>query len=173
MAKEKQSESQAIAKQKPSSAPAVRNPSPFEEMDRLFENFFGRTWPRTWLHPFHWERPMWSGMTPFSGYWPKADVIDRDTELVVRIEVPGVKKEDLDVSMTDNAVTIRGTTAEKHEEKKDNYYRSETSRGEFSRTVALPCEVDGSKVKAKLDNGVLELTLPKQEKSKRKSVTIE
>ena len=126
-----------------------------------------RDWP-------HWERPAWAELAaPFGGYWPKVDVVDRDTELVVRIEVPGVKKEDLDVSMTDNAVTIRGTTAEKHEEKKDNYYRSETSRGEFSRTVALPCEVDGSKVKAKLDNGVLELTLPKQEKSKRKSVTIE
>lgn len=174
MAKEKSSGMQEVRKQKAPAVSVMHNPSPFEEMDRLFESYFGHAWPRIWLHPFRWERPHWPGPAmPFGGYWPRVDIIDRDNELVVRIEVPGVNKEDLDVSMTDNTVTIRGTTATKKEEKKNNYYRSETSQGEFTRTVALPCDVDGGKVKAKLDNGILELNMPKMEKAKRKNVTIE
>lgn len=172
MAKNKSTESAPVLKKENKSA--SRALSPFEEMDRMFETMLGRTWPRSWLHPFHWERPAWAELNmPFGGQLPKVDVIERDNEILVRAEVPGVKKEDLDISMTDNTVTISGRISERKEEKTDNYYRSETSKGEFTRTVALPGEVDADKATAKLDNGLLELLLPKVDKSKRKTVKVD
>lgn len=172
MAKNKTSESAPVIKKDDQSK--ARALSPFEEMDRMFESMLGRTWPRGWLHPFHWERPAWAELgMPFAGQMPKVDVIERDNEIVVRAEVPGVKKEDIDISLSDNTVTISGHVSARKEEKKDNYYRSETSRGEFTRTVALPGEVDSNKATAKLDDGLLELVLPKVEKSKRKTVKVD
>ena len=99
--------------------------------------------------------------------------MDKEEVVIVRAEVPGMKKEDLEVSVTDNTVTIRGST--KHEEKTEEgeYYRCEISRGEFSRTVGLPAEVDGDKAKATFKDGVLELTLPKVAVSKRRSIKVE
>jgi len=144
--------------------------SPFEEMDRMFERFF----PRGWLRPFRWEMPPLGGMAmPFEGKVPRVDVIDRDNDILVRAELPGVEKKDLDVSITDNTVTIKGST--RHEEKKEegDYFRREISKGSFSRTVALPGEVDTSRPKASFKDGVLELTLDKMEKSKRRSIKIE
>lgn len=91
----------------------------------------------------------------------------------MRAEVPGVKKEDLDVSTTDNTVTIKGSTRHEEKEEKGDYYRSEITRGSFSRTVALPSEVDSAKAKARYKDGILELTLPKVNKSKRRTVKVE
>ena len=90
--------------------------SPFEEMDRMVENFFSRGWmpPLHWPHSLlgEWEAPLERKVLPL------VDVINRDHELVLHAQVPGVKKEDLDVSVTENTVTIKGTTShEKKEEK--------------------------------------------------------
>lgn len=103
---------------------------------------------------------------------PKVDVIDKDDAVVVRAEVSGVKKEDLEISLGDNTVTIRGCTRHEEKEQKGEYYRSEISRGEFSRTVALPCAVDSNRSSAKLEDGMLELTLPKLEKAKRHTIKV-
>lgn len=144
--------------------------SPFDEMDRLMESFF----PRRWMHPFRWEMPSMSELgAPFDAKMPRVDVIDRDTEILVKAEMPGVEKDDLDVSVTGNTVTIKGTTSHEEKEEKGDYYRCEISRGSFSRTVPLPASVDSNKAKASFKDGILELTLPKVEKSKRKSVTID
>jgi HSP20 family protein len=147
-------------------APA-RTLSPFEEMDRWFESFF----PRGWMRPMRWEWPELPAA--FEGRMPRVDVIDREAEIVVRAEVPGVDKKDLDVSVTENAVTIQGSTRHEEKEERENYYRREITRGAFSRTVALPGDVDSSKAKASFKEGVLELTIPKVEKAKRRSVTID
>lgn len=166
MAKSKEKEGQPLVKSEPATGRAL---SPFEEMDHLFENFFGRTWPRSWMAPMRWEMPAWPEMPRI----PKVDVIDQDNAVVVRAEVSGVKKEDIDISVGDSTVTIRGRTSHEEKEKKGDYYRSEISRGEFSRTVALPCDVDGNKASARMENGLLELTLPKLEKAKRRSIKVE
>jgi len=100
------------------------------------------------------------------------DVIDRDDEVVVKAELPGVEKKDLDVSVTETSVTIKGTTSHEEKEEKGDYYRCEISRGAYARTVALPSYVDADKAKASFKDGVLELTLPKVEKSKRRSIEI-
>jgi HSP20 family protein len=104
---------------------------------------------------------------------PKVDVIDRDEEVVVRAEVPGVEKDDLEVSVSDNTVTIKGETKHEQKEEKGNYFRSEISRGSFTRTVTLPGVVDTDKAKASFKDGVLELTMPKGEKARRRTVKVD
>lgn len=148
----------------------TRVAAPFEDIDRWFENFF----PRGWMRPFRTEWPTLGEMAaPFEGRMPKVDVIDRDDEVVVRAEVPGVEKDNLDVSVSDNTVTIKGESRHEEKEEKGDYYRCEISRGAFTRTVALPHYVDSEGAKAKFADGVLELTLPKVEKAKRRTVKID
>jgi HSP20 family protein len=165
MAKEEKKES----KQELQKAEPKRALSPFEEMDRLFEDYFSRGWMR----PFRWEWPSLGEMAkPFEGKMPKVDVIERDDEVIVKAELPGVDKKDLDVSVTENSVTIKGTTSHEAKEEKGDYYRCEISRGAYARTGALPSYVDADKAKASFKDGVLELKLPKVEKSKRRSIEI-
>lgn len=166
MAKPKDKEAQPLVKSAPPSSRAL---SPFEEMDRMFEHFFGRSWPRSWMAPMRWEMPAWPEMPRL----PKVDVIDQDNAVVVKAEVSGVKKEDIDISVSDTMVTIRGRTRHEEKEEKGDYFRSEISRGEFSRTVALPCDVDGDKATARMEDGLLTLTLPKLEKAKRRPIKVE
>ena len=143
--------------------------SPFEEMDRFAAQMF----PRRWLRSFPREWPSWPELGGvFEGKIPKVDVIDRDSEVVVRAELPGVKKEDLDVSVTDNSVSISGSTSHEEKEEKGDYYRSEISRGSFSRVLSLPNDVDSDKCEATFKDGILELKLPKVEKAKRKKINI-
>ncbi len=143
------------------------------EMDRMLEAFFGRSWPKSWMHPFHWEFPSWSETSlPYAGRLPRVDIIDSDDTITVKAEIPGVSKDDLDISTTENTVTIRGRTSHEFSEEKGDYFRAEMSRGEFSRTIALPSPIDSEKAKANLENGILELTLPKAAKAKRHSIEV-
>lgn len=161
----------AKSSERPVQAAPSRAMSPFEEMDRMFDAFFGPR-SRGWLSPFH--VPSFGELpAPFEGRTPKVDVIDRDHEVVVKAELPGVKKEDLDVTVGDNSITIRATTRQESKEEKENYYRSEISSGSFMRTVGLPAAVDADKAKARFADGVLEMTLPKVEEAKRRNVKIE
>lgn len=151
-------------------SPAARPVSPFEAMDRLFESHF----PGGWMRPFNMEWPSWAeGKAPFEGKTPKVDVIDRDGEVVVKAELPGVDKKDIDLSVTRNSVTIKGTTSHEEKEEKGDYYRCEMSRGSYQRTVMLPADVAEDKAKASFKDGVLELTLPKLETAKRQTVKID
>lgn len=148
---------------------ATRALSPFEEMDQLAARFF----PHRWMRPFRTEWASLPDMSSlFEGKIPKVDIIDRDDEVLIRAEVPGVDKKDLDVSVTDNSVSISGSTSHETKEETGDYYRSEISRGSFSRVIALPSDVDSDKTKSKFKNGVLELTIPKIKKAKRKKVSI-
>ena len=155
----------AVRKGEIQKAPA-RMVSPFESMDRMFDDFFGRGW----LRPF---RRDWLAFPELDISIPKVDVIDRDEEVVVRAEVPAVKKEDIEVSISGNMLTIKAETKHEEKEEKGDYYRSEISRGAFSRMVSLPAEVDESKAKASLKDGVLELTLPKIEKARRRTIKVD
>lgn len=135
------------------------------QMDRLFESIF----PRGWLRPFVWE---WPSLDQSEGWRPAVDVVDREGEFLVRAEIPGVKKEDLDVSLSDSTVTIKGKTHREEKEEKGNYCRWEISRGSFSRTVTLPAAIDTSKVEADYKDGLLTLKIPKMEGSKRRHIKI-
>jgi len=144
--------------------------NPFEEMERMFEQFMGRRW----MHPFRWENPLWSEMAKsMEMRVPSVDVIDREDEVVVRAEIPGVEKDNLEVSLNDDRLTIKGSTREEKEEKEaGEYTRREMSRGSFTRVVTLPANVDGENAKASFKDGVLEMTLPKLKPSKRTRINV-
>lgn len=151
-------------------ATPMRSMSPFEEMERMFGNMF----PLTRVRPSLWDWPSWTEMSSLAeAKVPKMDIIERDNEVVVRAEVAGVDKKDLDVSVTDRTVTIKGCTKEEHKEEKGDYFRTEISQGSFSRTSSLPCDVDGDKAKAKFSDGMLELTIPKLATTKRRTIKVE
>jgi HSP20 family protein len=166
MAKEGKKETkQALKKAEPAQAL-----NPFEEIDRFFDNYFSRRW----MHPLRWARPSWGDLPmPFEGKMPHVDVVDREDEIIVKAEVPGVDKKDLDISVTDNTVSIKGSTSHEEKEEKGDYYHCEISRGSFSRVVPLPAEVDAEKASTKFKDGVLELTLPKSKKTRRHTVKVE
>ena len=137
----------------------------FEEMEQLAERMF----PLSWMRPLYAERPFWGGAIP------QVDIIDRETELVVRAAVPGFGKDDIEISCTADTVTLRGCAEaeEKEGEEEGEYYRHEIRCEDFLRTVPLPCLVDDAKAKATFKDGMLELTLPKAEAAKRHTVKIE
>ncbi|PWG63338.1 Hsp20/alpha crystallin family protein [Spiribacter halobius] len=152
-----------------SAVAAPRALSPFEEMERLFGSFM----EGGWMDPLRRERALserlgLSGVRP-----PRVDVVDGDEEIRVRAEIPGVQAKDLDVSVTEGAVTIKGETATESEDTEGDYYRQEISRGAFARTVPLPAAVNADKAKASFKDGILELKLPKVNASRRRRIKID
>lgn len=101
------------------------------------------------------------------------DVLDRDNEIVIRAEVPGMDKEKLDVQVHGNQVYISGSKEENKTEEEGKYIYRERRYGDFSRTVQLPVDVDASQSKAAYKDGVLELVLPKAESAKRRKISVE
>lgn len=140
--------------------------SPWDEMERAFEDFF----PRGWMHRRAW--PSWGELARTVESGPRVDVIDRDDEILVRAELPGVEKNDLDISLTENTVTIKGSKRREEKEEKGDYYRSEIVEGEFLRTVGLPSMVDTDKAEASFKDGMLELKIAKLSKAKRRSIKV-
>lgn len=150
--------------------PASRNLSPLAEMEQMFEQFF----PHGWMRPFNWDMPSYNRLAPaFSGKLPKVDVIDRADEILVRAELPGVDKKDVDISLANNTVTIKASSKREEKEEKGDYYRCEISQGAFSRTLALPADVDADKAKANFRDGMLELVLPKLKGAQKRSIKVE
>ena len=139
-------------------------------MESFLDQYFGRPW----LRPLRRDLPTWGKLSkPFEGRAPNVDVIERDKEMVLRAEIPDVKKEDLEVSLSDNRLTIKGSTRHKEtKEEEGEYTHRELSRGSFSRTITLPSDVDGENAKAEFNDGVLEMTLPKQKPSQRRRIRV-
>lgn len=143
--------------------------NPFDDMDREFESLFRRGWRHPLLGGFN----ELNVEPAFEGKVPTVDVIDQDDQVLIKAELPGIDKKDLDISVTDETVSIKGTTRVEKEEEKGDYYRREISQGSYQRVLAIPANVDSTKAKAKFRDGVLELSLPKTEKSNRKKIAIE
>ena len=122
------------------------------EMNRLLEDFFGETAEER--APGEFVRV------------PVADVVDRENDILVRAELPGIDKDSLQVQATPDTLMILGTVKKEAEEREKDFYRRERRIGVFQRTIPLPVEVDANGVKAAYHDGVLEVTLPKTEKAK-------
>lgn len=130
------------------------------EMDRLFDDFwneFGR--------PF--------GAAGALGAAPRADMADTDKAIEVTIELPGLDEKDIDVSVTEDALTIKGEKRSEREEKEKGYYLSERRFGAFHRTIPLPRGINASDAKAEFKKGVLTVTLPKTPEAQAKVKRIE
>jgi len=143
--------------------------APSKEMERLFEDFI----EDPFFTGIRRRLPMWRRFRELEAISPAVDMIDKKNEIVVKAEVPGVEKDDISISLTDNTLTIKGETKKEKEEKDEDYYYSEISYGSFARTLTLPEKVQSDKVKANFKNGILEIHLPKSPESKAKEIKVE
>jgi len=128
-----------------------------DDMDRFFDSFFER-YPK--------ERS--------EGFWaPTLDIEEDKDNFMVNVELPGMKKEDIKISLSGETLTISGERRYESEEKGKTYFRLERAYGKFQRTLNLPAEVDANRTKASYQNGILTLTMPKSERAKAKEIAIE
>jgi HSP20 family protein len=149
--------------------PALQHP--IVEMERAFDRFFGHGRP---------SLKRWGDFSALDNFFeaqgvrmPSLDVVDRDNEVLVRAEIPGIEKKDINVTLTDNVLTIKGESKKEEKEEKGDYYRHEISSSSFARSVTVPTSVDVAKAAANLKDGVLEIKLPKAEPSKRRSIAVQ
>ena len=107
------------------------------------------------------------------GEWlPSLDVSETKNELVVKAEVPGMDHKDIDISLSNGVLTIKGEKKQEREEKEADYHLVERSYGSFVRSVQLPIEVQGDKINASYMDGIVRITLPKSEEAKKKEIKI-
>jgi HSP20 family protein len=157
-------------KNKESDSPVLYGDNPFaalhHEMDRVFDHFLDSFGPL--------------GHGPLPRAWgpaavePRFEVTETDDSIQVKAELPGMDQKDVEVTLDEDTLTIKGEKKEEKEQQEKNYHLSEVSYGQFRRVVALPAGIDKSKAKAAMKNGVLRLTLPKtaESRSRHKAITI-
>ena len=127
-----------------------------DEMDRMFGDFgLGRSWmsprPGSWLRSPSREWQTWA---------PDIEVFHRNSELVVRADLPGLSRDDIKIDATDHGITIQGERKREHEEEREGLYRSERSYGRFYRMIPLPEGAMIDQAKASFKDGVLEIVMP-------------
>lgn len=113
-----------------------------------------------------------SGSSLLGGWEPTIDVYEDKDKITVKAEVPGMKKEDIEVAVEGNFLTISGERKDEHEEKQGEAFRSERYFGRFERSITLSENVDATKVQANYKDGVLTITLPKSEQHKAKQIEV-
>ncbi len=129
-----------------------------EEIDRIFDSFVGRV-PATAEREYTWL--------------PAINLEETDDEFIVKVELPGMKKEDVKISVSEDALTISGERKMEKEEKGKTYHRVEMAYGKFQRTITFPVEVKPDKAKATYKDGILTITVPKSEKARPREIEIE
>ncbi len=136
---------------------------PFREMEEMF----GQR-GRGWLSKKR------SGTTPFDdeSWMPSVDISETDKSFLIKVEVPGIKRDDVKISIEDNTLTIRGERKEEKKEEGRKYHRMECSYGSFERQFMLPPNINQEKIDASFKDGVLALDLPKKEVEKPKQVEV-
>jgi HSP20 family protein len=127
------------------------------DMDRLWGSFFER-------RPVKFEED--------GEYLPVLDLSETNNELVVKCEVPGMDPKDIDISLSDGMLTIKGEKKQEREENEENYHLVERTYGTFTRSVQLPKGVQHDKVNASYKNGVLNIVLPKSEEARKKEIKV-
>ena len=129
-----------------------------EEWDRRFDDL--------------WGRGLWRLPVEERGWMPAVDVFEKADKFVVKAELPGIKEEDIHVSVVGDTLSIRGEKKTETEVKEEDYYRSECSYGSFYRSIPIPSNVNADKISAGFEDGVLEVTLPKLTKGKPRKLTV-
>ncbi|SFD55028.1 heat shock protein Hsp20 [Thiohalospira halophila DSM 15071] len=129
-----------------------------QEMDRLFEDMN--------------EREESGGLVA-SDWVPAVDIRDEANQWLIHADIPGVKPEDIEVGMENGVLTIKGERKEEKTEGEGEYKRTERIRGSFFRRFTLPDTADAENIRARCDNGVLEVNIPKQAKSQPRRITVE
>jgi len=135
--------------------------APIERMEEMFDELFRRPFGRTM-----W--PTLPKMMEEIGPTPNVDIYEAGENIVVKADLPGMTKDDIEVNLTDDTITLSGERKKEEKVEKKGFFRLERTYGSFSRSFALPTEVQADKVKAVFKNGVLEVTIPKTEAAKKK-----
>lgn len=135
-----------------------------EDMDRMFFDFAGGGLPDTWSGAAGAERGTWA---------PQIETFRRGDQLVVRADLPGMKKENLNVEVEDDTLLISGERQDEFKEERDDFYRSERSYGRFFRALPLPEGIDPNSAKAEFKDGVLEVSMPVPKEPQRESRRID
>lgn len=130
------------------------------QIDRLFDDFYSGNFS---LSSFLRD---YEGMGDFS---PRMDLEESEKEITISAELPGLKPEDVDISLENNTLTISGEKRVEKEDQGKRYYRVERSYGSFSRRIPLPAEVEEDRIDASLKDGLLKVTLPKSKEAQAKS----
>jgi HSP20 family protein len=107
-----------------------------------------------------------------SSWTPAVDIAEHDDEYLVKVELPGVNKDDVKLTLENNILTIRGEKKQEKETKKENYHRVERSYGSFQRSFTLPAAVKADKIDASYNDGILTVSLPKAEEAKPKQIEV-
>lgn len=136
---------------------------PFRALQQRFNRVFGETG----LFAFPPDENL-----SFAAWSPACDIFETADEIVVKAELPGIKKEDVKLTIENNILTLRGERKFEAETKKENYFRVEQSYGEFSRSFTLPVSIDFKNVTADFKDGVLKVKLPKREEAKPKAIEV-
>lgn len=126
------------------------------EIDRAFDEFFGRSASEV-------DGGLWS---------PAVDMSEDNDNVYVSVEVPGMTKDSVKITLQDNLLTIRGEKKQETEQKGKNYHRMERSYGSFTRSFSLPTAIQADKIKASYKDGLLNITLPKAEEVKSKEIPV-
>jgi len=141
------------------------------EIDNLFEGFglgLGRP-SRSWRQPFGFGSLTSRALSDAAHWAPQTEVFERDGQLVVRADLPGLRKEDVHIDVEIDSLVIRGERKSEHEENRSGIYHTERSYGSFYRELPLPEGVNPDEVRATFQNGVLEVTLPAPQPQERRS----
>ncbi|MBN2168498.1 MAG: Hsp20/alpha crystallin family protein [Actinobacteria bacterium] len=145
---------------------AIVKRDPFDAFLGLQEDL-NKMFRKNWLVPGEGE-----GMEGIYNWAPAVDIYETDNSLVVEAELSGLEPDDIDVSIDNNIVTIKGERKKQTEVKEENYYRIERASGMFQRSIQLPSEVDAEKIEAAYENGVLKVTVLKVEPKKARKIPI-
>lgn len=137
-------------------------PAPRDFFERFFDGAFGGT-----LFPV-----VRNSLSPAQGWLPCVDVKETENALEFLAEVPGLKKDEVALTIEDNVLTIAGERRFERDEKKEDYHRIERSYGRFTRSFALPANVDGAKAEAKFEDGLLKVRVPKSDAARPRKVEI-
>lgn len=131
------------------------------DMNRLFDSFFGR------------REGTANGGGSYGRRWiPAMDLVETDEDLVLRADLPGLDRDDIEIEVKDNTLTVSGERKGEHEEKGEGFYRVERAFGRFSRSLDLPQGIEPGAVRASFDRGVLEVRIPKPAERKPTRVEI-
>ncbi len=143
---------------------AARPLTPLWDLERMFDDFFRRPFTPVGFPRFRFASA--------EEIVPSVDIFEAEGDVVLKAELPGMKKEDIKVTLTDTDITISGEKKKEEEVKRKDFYKYERSYGSFCRTFSLPAEVKADKVKSIFKDGVLEVRMPKSEKAKSKEVKV-
>jgi HSP20 family protein len=163
-----------MAKEIKDTKPAVPSrmdvePHRFADIEKMFEDWFDDFWTRP--APRLWRPDVWP-LRRMTLKAPALDVFEQKDDLIVKAEIPGLAKDEIDITLDGKVLTIKGEKKKEEEVKEDDYYRCERTFGAFSRSVELPVAVQPDKVNASFKDGVLEIRLPKTEEAKKSIVKV-